>query len=76
MARTHPQARFPAIPGRYGYGRQLRAQTGLRTAVIGELARDLITTADEMPTTWGLANPGSANATCRRCTLARYRQPI
>jgi hypothetical protein len=76
MGADAPAGDVPGAPGPAGYGKQLRAQTGLLAAVIGELARDLITTADEMPTTWGLANPRSANATCMRCTLARYRQPI
>lgn len=47
-ARTHLIVMFPNLPGQSGYGKRLRAQGGLISAVITELARDTASWHDEL----------------------------
>lgn len=53
-ARTHLIGMFPEVPGQSGYGKRLRAQAGLISAVITELARDVDSWHDVEGVRWSV----------------------
>ncbi|MCB0887366.1 MAG: IS982 family transposase [Propionibacteriaceae bacterium] len=72
-ARKHLIGMFPDLPGQSGYGKRLRAQGGLISAVITELARDVDSWHDLLRLVDSTPLPcGASRETVKRSDLAGH----
>lgn len=72
-AHKHLIAMFPALPGQSGYGKRLRSQGGLLSAVMTELARDVPSWHDNLRLLDSTPLPcGASRETVKRSDLAGH----
>ncbi len=72
-ARAHLIDMFPGLPGQSGYGKRLRAQVGLISAVITELAHDVDSWHDLLRLVDSTPLPcGASRETVKRCDMVGH----